>query len=42
MIIMPADNIVLICVGLFFDAIVDNENAIGRLDRSNVPFDDVP
>jgi hypothetical protein len=39
---MPADNIVLIRVGFFFDAIVNNENAIGRLDRSNVRLDDVP
>jgi hypothetical protein len=39
---MPADNIVLICVGLFFDAIIDNENAIGGLDCSNVRLDNVP
>ena len=39
---MPADEIVLVCIRFFFDAVVNNEHRMIGFDLANKRLDDAP
>jgi hypothetical protein len=41
-VVVPADDVVLVGVGLFGDTIINDKHPIGLLDLAHIGFDDLP